>query len=157
MKIELNVIGFVETNRSEPEDDYWGGTQACITLTEDFKPDTFQGLAEFSHVEIVFLFHKVEASKIVAGARRPRNNPSWPAVGIFAQRGKNRPNRIGTTICRVVNVEGPKLFVTELDAIDGTPVIDIKPVMKEFLPRGDVRQPLWSHELMRDYWLSKQL
>jgi hypothetical protein len=54
------------------------------------------------------------------------------AAGIFAQRGKNRPNRIGSTICQVVRVEGTRLFVSELDAINGTPVIDIKPVMVEF-------------------------
>ena len=112
--------------------------------------------ADFSHVEVLFVFHEVEPSKIVVGARHPRNNRAWPAVGIFAQRGKNRPNRIGSTICRVVRVEGTKLIVSELDAINGTPVLDIKPVMVEFLPREQVRQPAWSHELMREYWLSKE-
>jgi tRNA (Thr-GGU) A37 N-methylase len=90
-----------------------------------------------------------------AGARHPRNNQQWPAVGIFAQRGKNRPNRLGTTICTLVRVEGRALVVQELDAIDGTPILDIKPVMAEFLPRSAVRQPAWSHELMREYWLQK--
>lgn len=91
----------------------------------------------------------------MTGARHPRNNKEWPAVGIFAQRGKNRPNRLGSTICRIVRVEGSKLFVSELDAINGTPVLDIKPVMTEFLPRQEVHQPAWSHELMRQYWLTK--
>jgi tRNA (Thr-GGU) A37 N-methylase len=54
-----------------------------------------------------------------------------------------------------VRVEGKQLFVAELDAIDGTPVLDIKPVMQEFLPREAVRQPDWSHELMAEYWHSK--
>jgi tRNA (adenine37-N6)-methyltransferase len=76
--------------------------------------------------------------------------------GHFAQRGKNRPNRIGSTICCVVRVAGAKLFVSELDAINGTPVLDIKPVMVEFLPRQDVRQPAWSRQLMRDYWSLKR-
>jgi tRNA (Thr-GGU) A37 N-methylase len=76
-------------------------------------------------------------------------------TGIFAQRGKNRPNRLGTTICALVRVEGRTLVVQELDAIDGTPVLDIKPVMAEFLPRSAVRQPAWSHELMSEYWLRK--
>ena len=76
-------------------------------------------------------------------------------MGIFAQRGRNRPNCIGSTNCRVLRVEGTRLFVTELDAINGTPVLDIKPVMAEFLPRGEARQPAWSHELMRRYRLSK--
>ena len=86
------------------------------------------------------------------GARHPRGNPAWPLTGIFAQRGRNRPNRLGTTICRLVRVEATVLQVSGLDAIDGTPVLDLKPVMKEFLPRGLVSQPEWSHDLMKDYW-----
>ena len=119
-------------------------------------PEALQGLCEFSHVEILFFFHEVEPSKVVTAARHPRNNVAWPAVGIFAQRGKNRPNRIGSTICRVIRVEGISLFVAELDAINGTPVLDIKPVMAEFLPRQQVRQPAWSRELMHEYWSRKQ-
>jgi len=107
------------------------------------------------HAEVLFLFDQVDPSEIVTGARHPRNNPEWPAIGIFAQRGKNRPNRIGSTICRILRREGRRLFVAELDAIDGTPVLDIKPVMAEFLPREEVRQPSWSRELMSRYW--KQL
>jgi tRNA (Thr-GGU) A37 N-methylase len=98
----------------------------------------------------------VDTSNVVTGARHPRGNKDWPEVGIFAQRGKDRPNRIGSTICRVARVEGTRLFVIELDAIDGTPVLDIKPVMAEFLPRGEVWQPEWSHELMREYWFSRK-
>jgi tRNA (adenine37-N6)-methyltransferase len=152
---QVHAIGFVEARRPQAEDDFWGGEHACIALTADYSAESLQGLAEFSHVEVLFLFHAVEASKIVTGARHPRNNPAWPAVGIFAQRGKNRPNRIGSTICRVLRLEGARLYVAELDAINGTPVLDIKPVMAEFLPRQAVQQPAWSHELMRDYWLTK--
>lgn len=156
VKVEMEAVGFVEAVRLHAEDDFWGGEEACITLVEGFIPESLQGLSEFSHVEVLFLFHEVELSKVVRGARHPRNNPDWPEVGIFAQRGKNRPNRIGSTICRVVRMEGRKLFVAELDAINGTPVLDIKPVMAEFLPRGAVRQPAWSHELMREYWFRKE-
>jgi len=152
---KVEAIGFVEAARAHPEDDFWGGEEACIALTEQFAPDALQGITDFSHVEILFLFHEVEPAKIVTGSRHPRSNLAWPTAGIFAQRGKNRPNRIGSTICRVVRVEGTRLCVSELDAIDGTPVLDIKPVMVEFLPRQEVRQPAWSHELMRDYWALK--
>src|SRR5262245_35662583 len=152
---QVRAIGFVSAVRPHAEDDFWGGEEATITLAEDFSPEALQGLGEFSHIEVLFLFHQVEPAKIVTGARHPRNNPDWPAVGIFAQRGKNRPNRIGSTICRLIRVEGRQAFVAELDAIDGTPVLDIKPVMAEFLPRDAVRQPAWSHELMRQYWLRR--
>jgi tRNA (Thr-GGU) A37 N-methylase len=101
---------------------------------------------------VLFFFDRVDPQKVVTGARHPRNNPDWPAVGIFAQRGKNRPNRIGSTIVQVDRVEGRRLHVLELDAIDGTPVLDIKPVLREFLPRRAVVQPEWSTELMQRYW-----
>jgi tRNA-Thr(GGU) m(6)t(6)A37 methyltransferase TsaA len=155
MRIEIQAIGIVEAVRPHAQDDFWGGEEACISLSPEFTAEALQGLSEFSHVEVLFLFHEVDPSKIVPDARHPRSNPEWPAVGIFAQRAKNRPNRVGSTICRVVRVEGTRLFVAELDAIDGTPVIDIKPVMAEFLPRQEVRQPAWSHQLMRQYWLKK--
>lgn len=152
MNVNMQAVGFVEAQRSEASDDFWGGQVACIVLSEPFGAESLQGLADFSHVEVLFLFHQVEPRKVVTGARHPRGNPAWPAVGIFAQRGKSRPNRIGSTICRIVAVEGTRLLVAELDAIDGTPVLDLKPIMAEFLPREPVRQPAWSRELMRDYW-----
>jgi len=148
----VEPVGFVHASRQTPEDDLWGGQQAQIILVDDIPADALFGLASFSHVEVLFLFHQVVAEKIVTGARHPRNNPAWPKVGIFAQRGKNRPNRIGSTICRVLSVEGKVLLVGELDAIDGTPVLDIKPVMREFLPREATQQPGWTTELMCNYW-----
>ena len=154
--IQVEPIGFVSAPRAHAEDDFWGGEESSITLTEPYTGEALAGLSDFSHIEVLFLFHEVEASRIVAGARHPRNNKAWPAVGIFAQRGKNRPNRIGSTTCRLVRVDGATVHVAELDAIDGTPVLDIKPVMTEFLPREAVRQPAWSVELMRQYWLHKE-
>jgi tRNA-Thr(GGU) m(6)t(6)A37 methyltransferase TsaA len=152
MKIEMEAIGRVEAARARAEDDFWGGEESCITLADRYEPAALDGIEAFSHVEVLFLFDRVDPARIVTGARHPRNNPAWPAIGIFAQRGKNRPNRIGSTICRVLRRDGRRLFVAELDAIDGTPVLDIKPVMSEFLPREEVRQPAWSRELMSRYW-----
>jgi tRNA (Thr-GGU) A37 N-methylase len=149
---ETDPIGLVEAARLDVEDDFWGGAESYIVLDSRFEPDALQGLEAFSHVEVLYFFDRVIPERIVTGARHPRNNPEWPAVGIFAQRGKNRPSRIGSTICRVVGVEGRRLRVAELDAIDGTPVLDLKPVMQEFLPREPVRQPDWARQLMRHYW-----
>jgi tRNA (Thr-GGU) A37 N-methylase len=73
-------------------------------------------------------------------------------VGILAQRAKDRPNRIGTTVCRVMSVDGLRIHVSGLDAIDGTPVLDVKPYMRGFAPRGEVREPAWAAELMAGYW-----
>lgn len=155
MQFATHSIGVVHASRPRAEDDFWGGEVARISLVDDFAAEALHGLDEFSHAEIIFVLHEVEPARIVSGARHPRNNEAWPKVGIFSQRGKNRPNRIGSTICRILRVEGKELHVAELDAIDGTPVLDIKPVMAEILPRGELRQPAWSHELMRNYWLRK--
>src|SRR5262249_40982260 len=134
-------------------DDYWGGMESRIVLADSFAPDALEGIEQFSHAEIIYVFHEVDPGKIVSGARHPRNNPEWPKVGIFAQRGKNRPNRIGSTIARIIRRDGRILNVSELDAINGTPVLDIKPVMAEFLPREPLKQPAWSRELMKNYWV----
>ena len=149
---EMIPIGYVESTRKNVEDDFWGGLESRIVLTDAVEPAALDGLEEFSHAEIIFIFHQVAPEKIVCGARHPRNNPAWPKVGIFAQRGKNRPNRLGSTIARIIQREDRTLVVAELDAVDGTPVLDIKPVMAEFLPRSEVRQPQWSRELMQNYW-----
>ncbi len=97
-------------------------------------------------------FDRVPDEEIDTAARHPRGRTDWPKVGIFAQRGKGRPNRIGVTVCRLLSVTGVVLKVRGLDAIDGTPVLDIKPVMTGFLPRGDIREPEWAADLMKDYW-----
>jgi tRNA-Thr(GGU) m(6)t(6)A37 methyltransferase TsaA len=146
-------IGHVRGTRSEPFDDHWDTETTSIELdTARFTADALLGLDAFSHVEVIYLFDRVPTDEVVYGARRPRGNPEWPLVGIFAQRGKNRPNLIGASVCRVRALEGTTLHVEGLDAVDGTPVLDLKPYMIEFGPRGDLQQPQWSTELMRDYW-----
>jgi tRNA-Thr(GGU) m(6)t(6)A37 methyltransferase TsaA len=148
----MNPVGYVRSTRTTPDDDGWGAILAHIELDPiQFGPDALLGLADFSHVEVLFHFHATETAP-ETGARRPRGNPGWPRVGIFAQRAKDRPNRIGATLCRVLSVHGTTLELAGLDAIDGTPVLDIKPVMKDFLPRGEVREPAWAKELMKSYW-----
>lgn len=152
MTFEVEAIGFVESSRTTVSDDDWGGAESSIVLAEAFGPEALDGLEEYSHAEIVFVLDRIDPAGVVRGARHPRDNQDWPAVGIFAQRAKRRPNRIGCTICRILRREGRRLYVAELDAIDGTPVLDIKPLLAEFLPREPVRQPPWSRELMRRYW-----
>ena len=149
----VEPVGHVVGGRAEPIDDEWSASRATIRLDGSrFGADALAGLDSFSHAEILFLFDRVGGDEIETGARHPRGRADWPRVGIFAQRGKNRPNRIGVSVCRIVGVSGLAIEVEGLDAIDGTPVLDIKPVMKGFLPRGEVVEPQWAHEIMRDYW-----
>lgn len=129
---------------------------ACASIVnldpELFGADALQGLESFSHVEIFYLFDRVEDAEISTSARHPSGRTDWPKVGIFAQRGKGRPNRIGAKICKIESVDGTELRLRGLDAINGTPVIDIKPVMSGFQPRGNFREPDWAREIMQDYW-----
>jgi tRNA-Thr(GGU) m(6)t(6)A37 methyltransferase TsaA len=149
----ITPIGVVRSDRAEVLDDDWDAVRARIELDPvRFGPDALAGLETFSHVEVVFLMDRVDPARVEAGARHPRNNPAWPRVGIFAQRAKNRPNAIGTTVCRVERVDGLALHVQGLDAVDGTPVLDLKPWVRELGPRGEVRQPAWMDELMLGYW-----
>lgn len=148
----VNPVATVTNERIEIKDDHWGEILSIIELNPSFDEECLNEIESFSHLEILYIFDKVNDEKIQYGARHPRNNKEWPKVGIFAQRGKNRPNKIGATIVKLVKKEGRKLYVSHLDAINGTPVIDLKPVMNEFLPQEEVKQPLWSHELMKNYW-----
>jgi tRNA (adenine37-N6)-methyltransferase len=152
--IALAPVGFVIGGRSEAVDDDWGGVEAVIRLDgTQFGPEVVTGLDAFSHLVVVFQFHLVDPADVQSGTRRPRGNPDWPEVGMFAQRAKMRPNRLGVSTCSLSRVEGLDLHVRGLDAVDGSPVLDVKPFMREFEPPDtSVRQPPWSAELMRGYY-----
>ncbi len=151
-EFHLRPVALVHNHRIQTEDDHWGGIISQIVLEPCMPVDSLDGLEDFSHIEVIFLFHLVEEDRIVSSSRHPRDNPNWPKVGIFAQRGRTRPNWLGVSVAKVLRRDGRSLSVEGLDAVDGTPVLDIKPVMLEFLPRGPILQPDWSHELMREYW-----
>ncbi len=151
--IPMAPIGVVHSTRTAPLDDGWDEVEAYVELDESrFGPEALAGLEEFSHAEIIFHMNRVEENEITRGKRHPRDNPNWPEVGIFAHRAKLRPNRIGATVCRIIRVSGLRVYLEGLDAIDGSPVLDIKPWFVGMGPRGDVHEPAWVRELMRNYW-----
>ena len=152
MSIALEPVGHVRGGRVDNEDDAWGAVEAAVELAPHLPAESLQGLDAFSHALVVFHFDRIAPADVKTGARRPRGNPLWPEVGIFAQRGSPRPNRLGVTTVEVLGVEGRSLLVRGLDAIDGTPVLDIKPVMAGFEPRGAIREPGWAREIMAAYW-----
>jgi tRNA-Thr(GGU) m(6)t(6)A37 methyltransferase TsaA len=148
----LVPVAHVRGGRISPTDDGWDDERCVLELDARFGPDSLAGLEAFSHLEVVFVFDRVDEAKIETGARHPRERADWPLVGIFAQRGRTRPNRLGVSRCRLLRVEGTRVHVQGLDAIDGTPVVDIKPYLREFGPRGEVVQPPWATELMAGYY-----
>ncbi|MBV1854542.1 SAM-dependent methyltransferase [Catellatospora tritici] len=151
--IEVTPIAHVIGGRAEPTDDYWGGTRAIIRIDDErFTPEATQGLDEFSHLEVVFHFHLTDQTDLHLGARSARDNPDWPAVGIFGHRNMRRINWLGVSRCRLLKVDGLDLHVEDLDAVDGTPVLDIKPWFNEFGPRGEIHQATWPTEMLVDYF-----
>jgi tRNA-Thr(GGU) m(6)t(6)A37 methyltransferase TsaA len=151
--ITMEPVGHVVGGRGEAYNDHWGAETAVIRIRADrFTADAVAGISDFSHLEVIFFFDRVAPDTIESGARHPRGNPDWPLVGIFAQRGRNRPNRIGVSRCTLLAVDGLDLHVAGLDAVDATPVLDIKPYMTGFAPRGDIREPAWVTDLMRAYY-----
>jgi tRNA (Thr-GGU) A37 N-methylase len=119
----------------------WGGSRAIIRIDDTrFTLAATAGLDAFSHLEIVFRFHLTDPTDLNLGARRPRDNPDWPEVGIFGHRNMRRINWLGVSRCRLLKVDGLDLHVEDLDAVDGTPVLDIKPWFTEMGPCGEVRQ-----------------
>lgn len=149
--IQIKPVAYVHSERTEPIDDDWNSVASYIELTDEFDEDSILGLRDFSHVEIIYHFHKADPEKIVTKAEHPRENPDWPKVGIFAQRKKARPNLLGATIAKIERIDGKRVYVSNFDAIDGTPVLDIKPVFAEYLPK-EISQPAWVSELMNRYW-----
>ncbi len=152
----IEPVGFVKNKRKKIEDDFWGDIISEIIISDKLSIESLKGIEEFSHLEIIFYFHMADLSKISISATHPRGNSQYPEVGIFAQRKKARPNLLGTTIVKLHKVENNILTVSGLDAINGSPVIDIKPVFREFLPDEAIHQPDWATSLMKNYWEKKK-
>lgn len=151
MEIKLTPIAIVKNSRTIPIDDNWEEVFAEIELAESIPTEAFENISDFSHLEIIYYFDKVESKDIVFSGR-PRGNPNYPIIGIFGQRKKDRPNRIGLCTVQLIEHRGRTIKVKYLDAIDGTPVLDIKPVFREFQPKGEIKQPIWVEDLMKKYW-----
>lgn len=150
---QVEPLAYVVGGRTEPTDDYWGGNLSIIRIDGTrFTTAATVGLEDFSHLEVVFFFHLTDKTDLNLGARRPRDNPEWPEVGAFGHRNMRRLNWLGVSRCRLLKVDSLDLHVEDLDAVDGTPVLDIKPWFAEFGPRGNVRQPRWSTLMLRDYF-----
>jgi tRNA-Thr(GGU) m(6)t(6)A37 methyltransferase TsaA len=149
--IQLEAIATVSNHRDELHDDNWGDVVSEITLNENLSPKLLKGLDSFSHAEVIFSFDRMIVDPELPPTRHPRDNQEWPNVGRLAQRSVHHPNPIGLTVVRILSVEGRTFTVQGLDAVNGSPVLDIKPVFQEFLPK-DVKQPPWVSELMEDYW-----
>jgi len=153
MNIVIEPIAYISNRIKERRDDNWKNIISVIKLNDNTPTSAIAGLEDFSHLEVIFYFNRIEKSEIHFGSHNPRNNTNYHKVGIFAQRASKRPNLIGSTIVKLIEIKNRNIKVHGLDAIDGSPVLDLKPVMKELLPSKDeVFQPRWSLDLMKNYW-----
>ena len=147
MDLSVRAVAYIRNERSDALDDNWNDIVSTVQLAADVPSEALVGLGDFSHVEIVFFADWAEDVPPGPWHRRPRGNPDWPDVGVFAQRNKDRPNRILLTTVEIQEVGDRFLRVRGLDGIDGTPVLDIKPVFRWSGPANEVRAPKWSEEL----------
>ena len=149
--LTMQPIGVVHSPVKEGVDEGWGSVVAEIHLRDEYAPG-LRGLEEFSHVIVVFLMHLAAFSPGEDLVRRPRGWADMPEVGIFAQRAKHRPNPIRLTAVRLLSVRGNVLTVRGLDAIDGSPVLDIKPYFAAFDRVDEATQPERIDWLMEGYF-----
>ncbi|HUY43912.1 MAG TPA: TrmO family methyltransferase [Acidimicrobiales bacterium] len=152
MELVLRPVAYIRNDRAEALDDNWDDVVSSVELASDVPSEALMGLDGFSHVEIVFFADWAEDVPPGPWHRRPRANPEWPDVGVFAQRNKDRPNRILLSTVAIDTLGERSFTVRGLDGIDGTPVLDIKPVFRWSVPRGELRVAPWSEELGEQYF-----
>jgi tRNA-Thr(GGU) m(6)t(6)A37 methyltransferase TsaA len=149
-KMKIQPIGYVKSSVMEAKDQDWGNVVSKIHIEAELIPG-LQGLEEFSHAIIIFYMHKAKVNLETDLVRHPQGRSDMPFLGIFAQRAKHRPNPIGITTVELISIEDGILSVKGLDAINGTPVLDIKPYFPMF-DKVNSTTPEWVNDLMKDYF-----
>lgn len=149
--LAVRPIGWVRSPIAEPRDEGWGSIESTIVVEPELRAG-LRGLAEFSHLIVITFLHGASFDPDRHLVRRPRGLAELPEVGIFAQRAKDRPNPLGVTCVPLVALAEEGVRVRGLDAIDGTPVLDIKPCFPQFDAPASARVPEWVHVLMRGYF-----
>ena len=152
MTLQIEPIGTVVGGRTEVADDNWGGVQSIIRLNSTYPLDVVRGMEQFSHLIVTWHFSKASPDDVALHARSPRNDPRWEPSGTFAHRNHRRPNQLATSFPRLLKIDGLDLHVSDMDAVDGTPVYDLGPYFQEMGPRGDVHEPEWPGDMLQDYW-----
>ena len=149
-EITMKPIGRVKNEVSEKKDVSWGKDISYIELEKEYHSG-LKGLEDFSHAIILYYLDKAEYIREKHLQRHPQNRQDMPLAGIFSQRGKDRPNRIGLTSVEIIAVSDSVLTVKGLDAISGTPVLDIKPYYPDY-DKKDATTPEWVDRLMESYF-----
>jgi len=146
-EIRLKPIGFVRTDAvgDEVRD---MNVISQIVLNREYT-EALEGIEEFSHIFVIFWLHKIPAEDRKTLKVHPRGRSDMPLLGIFATRSPHRPNPIGLTRVKLLKAEGNLLTIQSLDALDGTPVLDIKP-FDSWDTTDDFRVPEWWMKLQKE-------
>jgi tRNA-Thr(GGU) m(6)t(6)A37 methyltransferase TsaA len=144
-------IGTVRCEINEKVDTAWGKVISDIIINKSISGGLL-GLEMFSHILVIYHLNEANFVKEEHLVRRPRGRDDMPLVGLFAQRVKDRPNPIGVTAVKLLSVTDNIIKVQGLDAIDGTPVLDIKPYFPAFDKVNNANVPNWVNVLMEDYF-----
>jgi tRNA-Thr(GGU) m(6)t(6)A37 methyltransferase TsaA len=146
-RIEVRPIGVVKRQRAD-EDVNDRSLVSEIVIRKEYA-DGLDGVDDWSHLYVIFWLHEISDEKKTLTC--PRSEPDVPSVGIFATRAPVRPNPIGLTLVELVRREENVLFVKGLDALDGTPVLDIKPypywVKGRWIVVTDYRAPAYLRKM----------
>lgn len=151
MTITLHEIGIVINEINHTKDTHWGGYQSTIKIHAEYR-EGLKGLDEFSHINVIYYLDKASFHSERDLIRRPKGREDMPKVGIFSQRAKNRPNTLGITSVKLLKVQHDTIYVDGLDAINGTPVLDIKPYYPQYDCKLDAKVPEWVQRMMEDYF-----
>ena len=150
--LTFTPIGVVRNDVNKMSVGNYAQAESRIEINSDLAPG-LQGLADFSHVVVVFHLDQIPPfDKAKQLLRNPRGMEHLPPVGVFAQRTKFRPNPIGVTPVKLVSINGNTLIVTGLDAMDGTPVLDIKPYIPQFDSAENSQQADWVPAMLKGYF-----
>lgn len=148
--MECKIIGKVISPVTEAVDMNWGEVISEIKLEPEYAPGLL-GLNDFSHLMVLTFLHEAKYIPEKHLRRHPQERQAMPLLGIFAQRARHRPNRIGVTAVEIVEVTDDSVKVRGLDAIDGTPVLDIKPYVPVY-DKKDATIPEWMEKMMKGYF-----
>ncbi len=143
--VMVRPIGVVRNNIKQPRMDGWVDVRSDILIREELA-DALDGIEAYSHVIIIFAFHKVPEAEQRSRVR-PRSDPRLPEQGVLATRSQVRPSPIGVSVVRLLRRRHNVLRVEALDAIDGTPVLDIKPYFPNYDAVPDATIPEWARDL----------
>lgn len=165
-KMILRPVGFVRNQNQEPS--LLAGSEGLkrqensirhmyekdkdfseIIINEDLI-DILDGIEQYSHITVLYWAHRVPEQSRSLTRVHPMGRRDFPLVGIFGTCSPARPNPVLMTVVRLRSRKGNVLEVLDLDAVNGSPVIDIKPYVNRFYPQEEIRTPEWIQKIQKE-------